>query len=78
MLTDSILDAAAELCDGRLVLCHEGGYSSAYVPYCGLAIVERLAASRPAWPTRGSTTTARSPRSRCARTNPRPWTPPRG
>ena len=35
--------AANELCDGRLVLCHEGGYSSAYVPYCGLAIVERLA-----------------------------------
>jgi len=25
------------------VLCHEGGYSSGYVPYCGLAIVERLA-----------------------------------
>ena len=43
LLTDRVLDAAGELCDGRLVLCHEGGYSSAYVPYCGLAIVERLA-----------------------------------
>ena len=43
LLTDRILDAAGDLCDGRLVLCHEGGYSSAYVPYCGLAIVERLA-----------------------------------
>ena len=43
VLTDRVLDAAGELCDGRLVLCHEGGYSSAYVPYCGLAIVERLA-----------------------------------
>ena len=42
-LTDRVLAAAGELCDGRLVLCHEGGYSSAYVPYCGLAIVERLA-----------------------------------
>ena len=35
--------AAERHCDGRLVLCHEGGYSSGYVPYCGLAIVERLA-----------------------------------
>jgi acetoin utilization deacetylase AcuC-like enzyme len=43
LLTDRVLDAAGELCDGRLVLCHEGGYSSAYVAYCGLAIVERLA-----------------------------------
>jgi acetoin utilization deacetylase AcuC-like enzyme len=43
VLTDSVLAAAGELCDGRLVLCHEGGYSSGYVPYCGLAIVERLA-----------------------------------
>ena len=43
MLTDRVIEAAADLCDGRLVMCHEGGYSSAYVPYCGLAIVERLA-----------------------------------
>jgi acetoin utilization deacetylase AcuC-like enzyme len=42
LLTDRI-KGAASLCDGRLVLCHEGGYSSAYIPYCGLAIVERLA-----------------------------------
>jgi acetoin utilization deacetylase AcuC-like enzyme len=43
MLADRVLAAARDLCDGRLVLCHEGGYSSGYVPYCGLAIVERLA-----------------------------------
>src|SRR3954463_14665473 len=42
-LTDRVLAAAADLCGGRVVLCHEGGYSSGYVPYCGLAIVERLA-----------------------------------
>jgi acetoin utilization deacetylase AcuC-like enzyme len=42
LLTERIKGAAAQ-CDGRLVLCHEGGYSSAYIPYCGLAIVERLA-----------------------------------
>jgi acetoin utilization deacetylase AcuC-like enzyme len=43
LLTERVMACAAALCDGRLVLCHEGGYSSAYVPYCGLAIVERLA-----------------------------------
>jgi acetoin utilization deacetylase AcuC-like enzyme len=43
LMTGRIKRAAASLCGDRLVLCHEGGYSSAYVPYCGLAIVERLA-----------------------------------
>ena len=46
LMTDRIKRAADRLCDGRLVLCHEGGYSSAYVPYCGLAVVECLAGVR--------------------------------
>jgi acetoin utilization deacetylase AcuC-like enzyme len=46
LMTERIKQAAVSLCDGRLVLCHEGGYSSAYVPYCGLAVVERLAGVR--------------------------------
>ena len=41
-LTRIMLEVAAEVCDGRLVVEHEGGYSSAYVPYCGLAVVEEL------------------------------------
>lgn len=41
-MTQIVMDAAAELCDGRLVYCHEGGYSTAYVPFCGLAVVEQL------------------------------------
>jgi acetoin utilization deacetylase AcuC-like enzyme len=41
-LTRLIRDAADRLCGGRLVLCHEGGYSSMYVPYCGLAVLEVL------------------------------------
>jgi hypothetical protein len=40
---------ARELCGGRLVLCHEGGYSAAYVPACGLAVVEQLAGVRTAF-----------------------------
>ena len=45
-LTRMLLDAAADLCAGRLVLAHEGGYSEAYVPFCGLAIVEELSGVR--------------------------------
>jgi len=45
-LTQVMLGVAREVCDGRLVVCHEGGYSPAYVPYCGLAIVEELSGMR--------------------------------
>jgi len=45
-LTRTMLDVAAEVCGGRLVACHEGGYSPAYVPYCGLAILEEMAGIR--------------------------------
>ncbi len=41
-LTRIMMDVADDVCGGRLVLEHEGGYSSAYVPFCGLAIVEEL------------------------------------
>ncbi len=40
------LSAAQDLCGGRLVATHEGGYSNAYVPFCGLAILEELAGIR--------------------------------
>jgi acetoin utilization deacetylase AcuC-like enzyme len=41
-LTRLLMAAADRLCDGRLVCTHEGGYSAAYVPYCGLAVMEAL------------------------------------
>jgi len=41
-MTRTLLDVAGELCDGRLVLSHEGGYSTAHVPFCGLAVIEEL------------------------------------
>lgn len=37
---------AAEICDGKLVLVHEGGYSEAYVPFCGHATIEALAGAK--------------------------------
>lgn len=38
--------AAAELCNGRLMMTHEGGYSEGYVPFCGHAVLETLAGVR--------------------------------
>lgn len=48
-MTGMLLAAAGDLCDGRLVLCHEGGYSPEYVPACGLAVIEELAGIRTAF-----------------------------
>jgi len=31
-----------DVTDGRLVCIHEGGYSSAHVPFCGVAVMEEL------------------------------------
>jgi len=45
-MTRVVKGLAAELSDGRLVMVHEGGYSTAYVPPCGLAVVEELSGHR--------------------------------
>jgi len=45
-MTRRLLAAAADLSGGRLVLCHEGGYSAEYAPACGLAVLEELAGHR--------------------------------
>ncbi|MBL4928620.1 class II histone deacetylase [Fuscibacter oryzae] len=37
---------ADEMCQGRLLAVHEGGYSEAVVPFCGLAVIEALAGQR--------------------------------
>lgn len=42
-ITNVLMSAADSLCEGKLVFSHEGGYSPAYVPLCGLAVVESLA-----------------------------------
>ncbi|MDG5761786.1 class II histone deacetylase [Natronococcus sp. A-GB1] len=41
-LTQILLDSADDHCDGRLVATHEGGYSTAYVPFAGLATIEEM------------------------------------
>lgn len=40
------LDLADEICGGRVVMLHEGGYSTAYVPNCGLAVIEEMTGVR--------------------------------
>lgn len=45
-ITQMLMKAAEDLCDGRIMMCHEGGYSRAYTPFCGLAVVETLSGIR--------------------------------
>jgi len=44
-LTARTIALASDLCDGRLVLAHEGGYSEIYVPFCGHAVIQKLSGS---------------------------------
>jgi acetoin utilization deacetylase AcuC-like enzyme len=41
-MSELTLALAEEVCEGRLVMLQEGGYSAAYVPYCTVAAVEPL------------------------------------
>jgi acetoin utilization deacetylase AcuC-like enzyme len=45
-MTRQVLDLAAEICGGRVVMAHEGGYSEVYVPFCGHAVIAEMAGSR--------------------------------
>ena len=46
-MTARVMEAANDLCGGRLAMIHEGGYSEAYVPFCGHAVLRRLAGGGP-------------------------------
>lgn len=37
-----VMEAAAILCEDKVVVVHEGGYSETYVPICALALIEAL------------------------------------
>lgn len=41
-MTAAVVQLARSLCDARLVVCQEGGYSPTYAPFCGLAVIEAL------------------------------------
>ncbi len=44
-LTEMTMELAQDLCDSRLVLIHEGGYSEIYVPFCGHGVIAQLSGS---------------------------------
>ncbi len=45
-LTLMMKAVAEQFCQGRLIVVHEGGYSEAYAPFCGLAVLEALSGER--------------------------------
>ena len=44
-MTRATMELAREVCGGRLVLVHEGGYSETHVPFLGHAVLEALTGS---------------------------------
>lgn len=44
-MTAQVMVLAADICGGRLVMVHEGGYSELYVPFCGHAVLAEMAGS---------------------------------
>lgn len=44
-MTAQLAALSEQLCNGRLVMVHEGGYSEGYVPFCGHAAIQALAGS---------------------------------
>ncbi|MCI2395413.1 class II histone deacetylase [Aliiroseovarius sediminis] len=41
-MTRMVVELADDLCEGRLMMAHEGGYSEVYVPFCGHAVLEEM------------------------------------
>jgi acetoin utilization deacetylase AcuC-like enzyme len=44
-LTKLAMHAANELCDNKLAMVHEGGYSEVYVPFCGHRVIREMTGS---------------------------------
>jgi acetoin utilization deacetylase AcuC-like enzyme len=42
MMAKHVLAIAKNHANGRLVVVHEGGYSTFHVPFCGLAVIEQM------------------------------------
>ncbi|WP_439154587.1 class II histone deacetylase [Yoonia sp.] len=44
-LTRQVMDLAQDICGGKLLMVHEGGYSETYVPFCGHAVLQQMSGS---------------------------------
>ncbi len=49
-MTRQVMALAGDICGGKLVMVHEGGYSEVYVPFCGHAVLTEMSGSRIAAP----------------------------
>lgn len=45
VMTQQVKELAQDLCDGKLMMAHEGGYSEVYVPFCGHHVLAEMAGS---------------------------------
>ncbi|AGI66725.1 histone deacetylase-like amidohydrolase HdaH [Octadecabacter antarcticus 307] len=45
IMTQQVKSLAQDLCNGRLMMAHEGGYSKVYVPFCGHHVIAEMAGS---------------------------------
>lgn len=44
-MTRAVMEVSDDVCGGKLVMIHEGGYSEMYVPFCGHAVLAEMAGS---------------------------------
>jgi len=45
LMTRHVMAIADDICGGRLMMAHEGGYSEVYVPFCGHAVLQEMSGS---------------------------------
>lgn len=50
MMTRQVMALARDVCDGKFLMVHEGGYSETYVPFCGHNVLQEMAGSAIAAP----------------------------
>lgn len=44
-MTARVMALAGDICDDRLMMAHEGGYSEVYVPFCGHNVLQEMSGS---------------------------------
>ncbi|WP_108816267.1 class II histone deacetylase [Loktanella sp. Alg231-35] len=49
-MTRQVMELSAAVCDGKLLMVHEGGYSETYVPFCGHDVLQQMSGSAIAAP----------------------------
>lgn len=45
LMTRQVMALAQQVCDGQLLMVHEGGYSETYVPFCGHNVLQEMSGS---------------------------------